>query len=125
LFQIARAVADQADTNPDFREMLLRAIHQPEQTACQMRIPSDVPAVGRGKNRRAPAVLNPIEVVREGEAVLRSRLAVLTLDQLRDIVAEHGLDPGRLVMKWKTPERVIDWIIEKATVRSRHGDAFR
>ena len=35
-------------------------------------------------------------MVREGEAILRSRLAVLSLDQLRDIVAEHGLDPGRL-----------------------------
>jgi hypothetical protein len=59
------------------------------------------------------------------ESVIRHTQAVLSLDQLRDVVAEHGLDPGKLVMKWKTPQRVIDWIVEKAVARSRHGDAFR
>ena len=50
---------------------------------------------------------------------------MLTLDQLRDIVAQYGMDPSKLVMKWKDPERVMDQIVELALTRSIKGDAFR
>ena len=78
----------------------------------------------RAVNRRAAAVLDPISLAREGEDVLRSKLDALTLEQLKDVVAEHGMDPGRLVMKWKTPDRVIDRIVEYSVVRAKKGEAF-
>ncbi len=70
-------------------------------------------------------MLDPVQLVRSGEQVLRSNLEKLTLDQLRDIVAEYGMDPSRLVMKWNTPERVIDRIVEISIARAHKGDAFR
>jgi hypothetical protein len=58
-----------------------------------------------GGNRRTPAVLDPIDAARQGEEALRQRLAALSLEQLKDVVADYGMDPGKLVMKWKTPQR--------------------
>ena len=77
------------------------------------------------RGRRTPAVLDPVEIARQGEDVLRAKISMLTLDQLRDIVAQYGMDPSKLVMKWKDPERVMDQIVELALTRSIKGDAFR
>jgi hypothetical protein len=82
------------------------------------------PAARRG-NRRAPALVHPITEIGQGESHLRSRLAALDLEQLRDVVAEYGMDPNKLVMKWKDRERVVDHIVTTAASRSRKGDAFR
>ncbi|MFG2683889.1 hypothetical protein ACGFYH_34245, partial [Streptomyces sp. NPDC048392] len=49
----------------------------------------------------------------------------LTLEQLRDIIAEHGMDHDRLAMKWKDPQRVIDRIVERVESRTAKGAAFR
>jgi hypothetical protein len=79
---------------------------------------------GRG-HRRALPVLDPFEVYRGAPESLAGRLAGLDLEQLRDIIAQHGMDPRRLVMKWKDSERVIAHIVETVDARSRKGDAFR
>ncbi|EPX78861.1 hypothetical protein Salmuc_04444 [Salipiger mucosus DSM 16094] len=55
---------------------------------------------------------------------MRSKLEPLTLEQLKDIVAEYGMDPGKLVMKWKTADRVIDRIVEYSVARAKKGKAF-
>lgn len=60
-----------------------------------------------------------------GEDGLRTRLGELSLDQLRDIVAEHGMDNDRLAMKWKDSARVIDRIVERVASRFAKGSAFR
>jgi hypothetical protein len=60
-----------------------------------------------------------------GEDGLRARLGELSLDQLRDILAEHGMDNDRLAMRWKDPARVIDRIVERVAARLAKGSAFR
>jgi hypothetical protein len=70
-------------------------------------------------------VLDPFEVYREEADALPSRLAGLDLEQLRDVVAHYGMDPRRLVMKWKNSDRVVTHIVETVQTRSRKGDAFR
>ena len=124
LFDLAHVVIEHAERNPEFKDELLRVLGQDRLSTRASPLATET-LNKRPRNRRAPAVLNPIEIVREGEPLLRTRLAALNLEQLRDIVAEHGLDPGKLVMKWRTPERVIDRIVEVSIARSRHGDAFR
>lgn len=52
-------------------------------------------------------------------------MAALSIEQLRDIVAEQGLDPGKLVLKWKSTDRIIDRIVEISIARAQKGDAFR
>ncbi len=69
-------------------------------------------------------MLDPIELARHGDAVLRARLAELNLEQLKDIVADYGMDTGRLVLKWKTPERIINRIVEVSIGRARKGEGF-
>jgi hypothetical protein len=77
------------------------------------------------RSRRKPAAFDPFLVFADGEAVLRAKLQELDADGLQDIVAEHGMDPGKLVRKWKTPERLIEHIVATVQARSRKGDAFR
>jgi hypothetical protein len=40
------------------------------------------------------------------------------------LIADYGMDPGKLVMKWKTPARVVERIIEVAIGRAKKGEAF-
>jgi hypothetical protein len=89
-------------------------------------------ASGRRKSRpgragrRNPGPLDPFSVYADvGEAGLRQVLAPLDLEQLRDIVAQHGMDHDRLAMKWKAMDRVIERIIERVEAVSSKGFAFR
>lgn len=116
LQDLVRVVAEEAEQNPEFARRIEEAIGL-ESRAPKMPSP-------RAANRRAPPVLDPIALARQGEAVLRERLGALTLDQLKDIVADHGMDPGKLVLKWKTPDRVIERIVEVSMGRAKKGEAF-
>lgn len=120
LLDLAKAVADAADRDPELASRLTEIFGAPPAAPKK---PEPVP--GRAKNRRPAALLDPVVVVGEGEDALRNRLATLSLDQLRDVVAEYGMDQGKLVMKWKDPVRVIDRIVEIAVARAQKGHAFR
>ncbi|MGC8210072.1 hypothetical protein [Ralstonia pseudosolanacearum] len=130
LNRLTRVVIEEAERNPEFEAALNDALgNSPLDKRKQ---PKDRPVAEppggdakRGKNRRPPAALDPVQVVRDGESVLRAALEKLSLDQLRDIVAEYGMDPSRLVMKWVDSARVVDRIVELSTARARKGDAFR
>jgi hypothetical protein len=78
----------------------------------------------RAGNRRKPATLDPVELARQSEEALRQSLAPLNLEQLKDIIADYGMDPGKLAMKWKTPKRIIDRIVEVSLGRAAKGDVF-
>ena len=108
-------VVKEAEANPQFAERLAQIFGD-------MPKPSDSP--GR-PHRRTPAVLDPFEEYKRGEAVLRERLTALNLDQLRDIVAQYGMDRSKLAMKWKDQGRLLDLIVSTVTSRSEKGHAFR
>jgi hypothetical protein len=120
---IAKAVADEAEQNDRLRERLEAILRtdSPKRSASA----DGEGDVRRWGGRRAAAALDPVEVVRQGEDELRSQLARLDLEELRDVVAQYGMDPGKLVMKWKDSARVIDRIVELASARARKGEAFR
>ena len=109
-----KEIVAQAKSNPSFARRLEAAL-------------SDTPGAGRTRrsNRRAPGVLDPFVLYQSGEAYLRDRLAGLSLEQLKDIVAEHGMDLNKLALKWKKTERLIALILDTVSTRSRKGDAFR
>ena len=76
--------------------------------------------------RRSPGAIDPFTVYADmGESGLRHALASLDLEQLRDIIAQHGMDHDRLAMKWKRPDRVIARIVERVEAVSSKGFAFR
>ena len=119
LRDLATAVAKEAAQNPQFARRL-GEILEPASSQPPRRV-----TPRRSVHRRSPAVLDPVALAKDGEDALRLQLSSLDLEQLRNIVAEHGMDQGRLVMKWKTPARVINKIVEIAIGRARKGDAFR
>jgi len=108
-------VLEEAERHQDFARRLEQALGQP------------APSVSPKRPRsRTAALVDPVAVLDEhGEKELRARLHALSLDQLLDVAAEFGMDPARLVMKWRSPDRVADHIIESANRRSVKGDAFR
>jgi hypothetical protein len=79
----------------------------------------------RKGGRRTPALIDPVAVALSGPQELQDALSRLDLGQLLDIVAEYGMDPGKLVMKWKDRDRVVDRIVEVSISRATKGDAFR
>ena len=122
-----KVVSDEAERNPEFAERLrvvfeTSTIRPRKKPSITRRMNSKVT---RPANRRPPAILDPIALAARGEEELRNKLAPLTLDQLKDIVADYGMDREKLVMKWRTSQRVIDRIVEISISRAHKGDAFR
>lgn len=129
LSALFREVAREAENNPAFRERL-ESIIQPEEkeeTKSKRPISDDrgKSSPKRPSNRRTPAVLDPVHIAKQGNEVLRAELARLDIEQLRDVVAEYGMDTGKLVLKWRDPSRIIDRIVEVAVTRAQKGSAFR
>jgi hypothetical protein len=128
--KLLRVIADEVECNPDFERRVAAALGLEEQPKADDGQNQEGEAVAappgqRPKNRRPPPVLDPVEVARTGEDALRTRLAALSIEQLKDIVAEFGMDPGKLVIKWKGADRIIDRIVEVSMSRAQKGDAFR
>jgi len=121
LLALARAIADECDVNAPFR-LKIEEVLQPKR---ERKSPAKEAFAAQRRGRRAPAVLDPIEVIHNGFWALRRRLEDLDLEQLKDIVAQYGMDPSKLVMKWKDRERVIERILDVSQSRSTKGDAFR
>jgi len=118
LVRLAKAIDAQAKRDPEFARVLDDILSSPPSQKANT-------AASRPKNRRAPSVFNPIELARDGDTVLRQKLSDLSIEQLKDMVAEHGMDPGKLVMKWKSTDKIIDRIIDISLSRAQKGDAFR
>lgn len=149
LSRLVQAVADEAARSPRFARALAAAVTPDAQTGNgndggTNTPPTQDPIDGRGDinppkqgsvrsptraarlGRRSPGPLDPFAVYAEtGASGLRQALATLDLEQLRDVVAEHGMDHDRLAMRWKSPHRVIGRIVERVEAVSSKGFAFR
>jgi len=128
LTAIVREVADEADRNPAFRQRIEGALAVFAPSPQVVATPKAAPKTEEPKrpsNRRAPAALDPVQLARQGEDVLRAALGKLDIEQLRDVVADYGMDTGKLVIKWRTPDRIIDRIVEVSRQRAHKGSAFR
>lgn len=116
LHEMLRVIVNEAERNPEFARRIEEALgFEPRPSGTKAERPA---------HRRSPAILDPVDLARQGEHVLRARLGELNLEQLRDVVADYGMDPGKLVLKWKAPERVIDRIVEVSIGRAKKGEAF-
>ena len=127
LTSLAKVVVEEAQENPRFRTRLEAVLDKekprsPDHTHQKThRSGPDAPKGGR----RTPALLDPVELARTDSKDLRARLENLDLERLLDVVAQYGMDPGKLVMKWKSRARIIDRIMEISESRATKGDAFR
>jgi hypothetical protein len=111
-----------ASKDPVLAERALRRLYADPRLSSLVQMPPGLKRTGR----RTPAILDPFKVLTEsGEDALMAQLKNLNLEELRDIVAQFGMDPRRLVMKWKDVQRVRDHVVATTAQRSRKGDAFR
>jgi hypothetical protein len=136
LTSVMKIIVEEAARNPEFEAQLHEALDanrkpQPTRLASSSVTETLEPKVRqkeeakRRGGRRAAALLDPVAIVERGEEELRKQLSILDLEMLHDIVAQYGMDPGKLVMKWKDRDRVIGRIVEIAAARATKGDAFR
>ncbi|MEQ8973641.1 MAG: hypothetical protein RIE73_25030 [Coleofasciculus sp. C1-SOL-03] len=78
------------------------------------------------RTRRRTSVFDPVELYHQkGEKYLRQQLQHLEVEQLKDMIAEHGMDSSRRAMRWKKRDRLLELIVKTASCRARKGDAFR
>ena len=129
LNQLSRAfetILEEARRRPEFAERLAQALNAGDARSSSSPAPrpAKVPA-RRGRNRRAPPVLDPLQLYSHGEDRLREGLAGLSIEQLKDIVAEHGMDTRRLAMRWKRRDRLEELIVTTVRTRLTKGSAFR
>ena len=126
LTRLFTVVAIEAGRSSRFANALSRAVREPDSAA------SEAPGKAkRPSNRREPGPFDPFAVYAQGqEPRLRASLEVLSLEELRDIVAEHGMVTDRLAMKWKDPQRVVERIVEvswsgpgRARLFARHSSS--
>src|SRR5437868_2120868 len=101
LSTLAQEIANEAESDPAFCHRLEVALGldvKPKKTqASPRRADNQTPAAQkRPSNRRTAAVLDPVNLARQGEEVLRAALSRLNIEQLRDVIAEYGMDTGKL-----------------------------
>jgi hypothetical protein len=119
LRRLFEEIVQEAEVRPEFRRRLEAALNSGTQPA---------PAQTRSgrRNRRSPGILDPFAQLQDlGESGLRQRLLDLTVEQLKDIISDHAMDPSRLALKWKSPARLVDLIVSSAGSRLAKGDAFK
>lgn len=112
-------VISEARTNAGFARRLERIFASVDRAAT----PSRPPRTAR--NRRASGAFDPFTAYAEGADSLRTRLAALDVEQLKDIVAEHGMDHSKLALKWRSSDRLVDLIVRTVAFRAVKGHAFR
>lgn len=116
-----KVVIDEAESNEEFAKKIVNALYE----NIEIGVLRTELNTKRGANRRDPAVLDPVQMVMDGDDSLKERLEGLTSKELKDIIADYGMDSSKLAMKWKDKERLINLILDTATRRASKGDAFR
>lgn len=125
LRQLMSAVIEEAEHNEKFLQKLEGILEGKDIAAKKAGSSKKNKGTGRPSNRREPAVLDPVALVSEDEKLLIEKLQELTDTQLKDIIADYGMDTSRLAMKWKDRGRLINLITDTARRRASKGDAFR
>lgn len=131
-------VAEEALRNPQFSAQLTEVLLGHRGTTMDPVPPAIAPEPGastssRGapkfkarRGRRNPGPWDPFVVyAASGETGLREQLGRLELEQLRDIIAEHGMNSDGLAIRWTKSDRVVGRIVERVILKAAKGDAFR
>ena len=116
-------VVHAASAEQNFAAALSDALRSPDPDE---RRPGQFAARGRNvKGRRPAGPFDPFECFASGgNTALTARLLECDIEQLKDIVAEHGMDYDRLALRWKSSSRLVERIVETVEARARKGDAF-
>lgn len=113
LKQVFEVIIKEVKTNEEFAKKIEAAL---EKEAVEIK------AKRRG---RQPALINPNIVVERGEDILKEELEKLEVAQLKDVICQYTMDPAKLTSRWKSKEKLMNYITEVTLARNKKGDAFR
>lgn len=116
---LMKIVISEIEQNPAFAKQIETALCVESKSESKR-----IVEASRARNRRAPAVLDPILLARKGKEALWEELKPLSIEQLKDIIAEYGMDTDRQTRRWNTPDRLIERIVEISLARAHRGAAF-
>ena len=127
---LTRVVIDEAERSTRFAGALVGVIAALQTSDSAQPAPVAAPrkraATTAKRVARQPGAFDPFVVYREtGSAGLSQRLDALTLDQLRDIIAEQELDTRKETGRKRKPEVLVAWIIERVEASENKGSVFR
>lgn len=72
------------------------------------------------------AIPSPFALIQEmGSDRFREWVSSLEIDDLKKIISAHRLDATGNARKWKTKEKLVDFVVERVTDRSKQGGAFK
>lgn len=107
-------VIDEMNSNPEFADKIGLILER-----------RGVNSSVKRTKRRTPAKLNPLELISDDTIDLEAKLQELSVEELKDVIAEYGMDNAKLAKNWKKKDRLIALILETSQRRSKKGDAFR
>lgn len=85
-----------------------------------------LPPANPAKRRRQPSPLDPYATAASvGADGLRDQLMRLDIEQLKDVIAEYGMNYDGRAMSWRDHRRFVDRILEKTDFGATQGSAFR
>ncbi|CRK50442.1 conserved hypothetical protein [Rhodococcus sp. RD6.2] len=125
LSRLVHVIAAEAARTPRFAKALADALTA-DSEAAGTPAPARPRAAAKPRTRRSKGLLDPFAVYEvSGEPGLRARLTTLDADQLKDIIAEQGMNHDGAAMRWKTTSRLVDRIVERVQARATKGDVLR
>ena len=113
--KISKVIEDEMTVNEEFAKKI-EAILIPEMPTVAQK--------PKKKSKRNPSKINPIRLWEEGEERLQEKLAKLDLNELKDVVAEYGLDPKGSANRFRKREKLEELILEGAKRTATRGNAF-
>lgn len=132
LTALFRTVAEEAARTPRFAKALIEAAATAGSgDALIAAAPVRAPRVRSTSSRRAaakrePGAFDPFEVYNaSGADALRGRLAPLSVDQLRDIIAEQQIDTHKETGRKRKQEVLVDWAVGRVQELAEKGSVFR
>lgn len=116
-----RILADLMENNPIIASEVLKEL------GAQPAVPpAPVSSKVGGVTLEKPSLPDVFAIFMEKGAVpLRDELQFYEIQTLKQIVSNSHLDTAGKVRKWRSKERIIDFIIDAVEKRISQGDAFR
>lgn len=116
--KISAVIADEISGNEAFAQKMGELLCGEASAATPPKPPA------KKRNRRAPAKLDPYALLETGEEKLAEGLASLSVDELKDVISEYGMDSSRLALRWKDRNRLEALILDATKRKASRGDAF-
>lgn len=120
LMVIFNVVIDEMKSNKEFKMRIEDALSNKESE-----IPNNIVESKAKKRGRKSAVLNPNIIALKGEIILREELDKLEVVQLKDIISQYAMDSSKLTNRWRSKEKLMNYIVEVSFNRISKGDVFR